>query len=496
MISAIRRCAAVLAVALAPVAGADVKVADLVGAWVADPACGGETSRVALQVVEKDGKAEARMSIPAIAVYDVPLGEVVIDGDTIDTKGLSQPLVWNPATQTLSGVLTKEAVPVYRIPVEFRRGEPVAKPPAREWRAGAPTVVWSVDTGGAPVWAGIERDPESGRLFVGNENGIVTAVGRDGKIRWRFETGKAIRGQPKVSGGALFVASDSGFLHKLDRDDGAEIWRARVDAGAPARIPPNEKDTRWDRYGSSVVADRRAIYYASRDGNLYALDSRTGREIWRAAAGDLMTATPALHGDSVIFAAFDGKVRAVSARDGKPRWTYDAKLAVPGDLVVAGDRVLVGSRSYDLIALDARSGAELWKRYYWFSWIESPPVVRDGVAYTGSSDATKVYAVDVATGAFRWKTDVPGWSWQRTAVTEHLVIAGTAGAGEYPGRRAGSLVALDRATGEVRWIHVEPPSKETLEAKQGWGFGASPVVGDGVVYAADLAGRLSAFALR
>ena len=64
-------------------------------------------------------------------------------------------------------------------------------------------------------------------------------------------------------------------------------------------------------------------------------------------------------------------------------------------MVVAGDRVLVGSRSYDLIALDAATGKELWKHYYWFSWIESPPVVRDGVIYTGSSDATNVYAINL-----------------------------------------------------------------------------------------------------
>jgi outer membrane protein assembly factor BamB len=472
-----------------------VAVSDLSGWWTAEPEWGGETSRVALQIVEKDGKAEARLSIPAIAVYDVSLGEVVIDGDRIDTRGLSQPLTWNPATRTLSGVLTKEAVPVYPIPVEFRRGEPLIKPPPRDWRTAPPTVVWSVDTGGAPVWAGIERDADSGRLFVGNDNGVVTAIGRDGRIRWRFETGKAIRGQPRRVDDALFVASDSGFLHKLDRDDGREIWRARVDAGAPARIPPNEKETRWDRYGSSVVVDRRSVYYASRDGNLYALDLGSGREKWRAAAGDLMTATPALYKDSVVFAAFDGKVRAVSTRDGSARWTYDARLAVPGDVIVAGDRVLVGSRSYELIALDARTGAEIWKRYYWFSWIESPPAVYDGIAYTGSSDATKVYAVDIATGAFRWKADVPGWSWQRAAVTDRWVIAGTAGAGEYPGRRAGSLVALERATGAIRWIHVEPPSPQTLDAKRGWGFGASPVVGDGRVYAADLEGTLFAFAL-
>jgi outer membrane protein assembly factor BamB len=471
-----------------------VRFADLVGAWAADPVYGGESSHVALQFLEKDGKLEARMSIPAIAVHDVSLGEVSIAGDSIDTKTLSQPLTWYPSTRTLRGFLTAEAVPVYRIPVEFTRSQPEPKPAPREWKAPAPKVVWSVTTGAA-VWAGIERDSR-GTLFVGNEAGDLRAIDAAGKVRWTFATGKPIRGQPRAIGPHVYVAADSGFLYKLDRRSGKERWRVRIDGGSEPRIPPNEPKSRWDRYGSSVAGDGQRVFYASRDKNLYALDAETGRERWRVAAGDMMTATPALYEDTVIYAAFDGKVRAVSATDGEPRWTYDAKLAVPGDVVVAGDRVLVGSRSYDLIALDAATGKELWKRYYWFSWIESPPVVFDGVIYTGSSDATNVYAIDLVDGSLRWKTAVPGWSWQRTAVNERWVIAGTAGAGEYPGRRAGSLVALDRATGAIRWLHLEPPSKATIEAKKGWGFGASPVIGDGVVYAADLDGKVHAIELK
>ncbi len=282
------------------------------------------------------------------------------------------------------------------------------------------------------MWAGIER-AHDGTLFVANELGVLSAISRGGKLLWKFETGKAIRAQPRVIGAEVYLHSDSGYLYKLDAKTGAEIWRARVDAGSPPRIPTNEKDTRWDRYGSSVAADKKAIYVASRDRNLYALDIRTGRELWRVAATDLMTATPALYRDLVLFAAYDGKVSAVSARDGKPRWTFDAKLAVTGDLIVAGDRVLLGSRTYDLISLDAATGLEQWRRYYWFSWIESPPAVRDGVVYTGSSDAVNVYARNLADGSLRWKAAVPGYAWPRPAIDKEWLVAATIGGGAFPG---------------------------------------------------------------
>lgn len=492
--SRVLACLFAVALAIPGVAQESLRFADLAGWWSAHPVHGGESSHVALQFVEKDGKQEARLWLMAIGAYDIPLGTATLTGNSVDTAPLSFPLTWNPATRTLSGHLPADAAPVYDIPVEFRRSEPVGKPPAREWNARRPKVVWSVDTG-APVWAGLERDAD-GTLFVGNEQGDVHAIDRGGKVRWKFATGKAIRAQPKAIGAYIYIASDSGYLHKLSRGTGAQAWRARIDSGSEPRLPTNQEKTRWDRYGSSAITDGRRLFVASRDKNLYALDINSGRELWRVAAGDIMTATPALHGDLVIFAAFDGTVRAVSARDGRLRWTYDAKLAVPGDLIVAGDRVLVGSRSYDLIALDAATGEEQWKRYYWFSWIESPPVVRDGVIYTGSSDATNVYALNLADGSLRWKSAVPGFSWQRVAVNDELVVAGTAGQGAYPGSRSGSLVALDRASGAIRWTYLDPPSDEIAKAGTYWGFGASPVMGDGVVHAADLDGRVYAFELK
>jgi outer membrane protein assembly factor BamB len=469
----------------------DVRFPDLAGWWSAQPEHGGDRAHMALQFVEKDGKQLARLSAPALGVYDFALGEVKLTGRSLDTTGLSFPLTWNDETRTLSGFVPADIAPVYRIPIEFRRGEPLEKPPAKEWTGPRPKLLWSVDTGAA-VWAGIERDA-AGTLYVGNESGELRAIDAQGNIRWTVATGKAIRAQPTVIGPHVLVASDSGYLHQLDRKSGKEIWRARIDSGAPARIPTDGKGTRWDRYGSSVVAAGQRLFIASRDKNLYALDRKTGRELWRVAAGDLMTATPAIFRDLVIFAAYDGKVQAVNVKDGAPRWTYDAKLAVTGDVIVAGDRVVIGSRSYDLIALDASTGKELWKHYYWFSWVESPPVVRDGVVYTGSSDATHVYAIDLADGKRRWKTAVPGWSWQRAAVGANTLVAGTAGAGAYPGSRAGSLVSLDRESGAIRWIHLEPPTEEVAKSGASWGFGSSPVLVDGVVYAADLGGRVYAF---
>ena len=471
--------------------------ADIAGWWAAEPSFAGESSRVLLHFVEDKGKPTVRLSMLAIGGFDVPVGTVKLGGDGLDMEPLPFPLRYDRAAGTLSGFLPEAAVPVYRIPVEFRRVAPMERPPApdldaRRRRASSGASTSRRRSGPAspttPRPAGSSSAPMPACSTPSTPLGAGPAT-----AAWTFDTGKPIKARPAVVGDAVYVVSDSGFLHKLDKQSGAERWRAQVDAATPPRLPGTDEKSRWDRYGSSVVVDGPRLYVASRDKHLYALDVASGKELWRPATGDLMTATPALWRDLLLFADFAGKVQAVDARDGKPRWSYDARLAVAGDLVVddAG-RVFVGSRSYDLIALDAATGKELWKHYYWFSWIESPPVVRGQTVYTGSSDGVGVYAIDVATGARRWKARVPGWAWARTAVDDRLVVAGTVGYGAWPGVRSGSLVGIDRQSGALRWMHVDPPTPEHVAQKAEWGFAAGPLLVGGTVYAADLAGRVLA----
>ena len=148
--------------------------------------------------------------------------------------------------------------------MEFRRIEPLAKPVPRTWDFPRPRVRWTFDTGAA-VWAGIERDAASGLIFVANDAGTLHALDAKGAERWKFATGKPVKARPTVIGDSVYLASDSGFLYRLDKRSGAERWRAKIDRGSPERIPASKEGSRWDRYGSSVVADSKRVYVGSRD---------------------------------------------------------------------------------------------------------------------------------------------------------------------------------------------------------------------------------------
>ncbi|HSD67111.1 MAG TPA: PQQ-binding-like beta-propeller repeat protein, partial [Vicinamibacteria bacterium] len=306
--------------------------------------------------------------------------------------------------------------------------------------------------------------------------------------KWSFRAGGPIRTRPTAAGGTLYFQADDGYLYALAAASGQERWRVRVVEKPIERLPFDNPKSRYDRFGSDVAVAGGRLYLGTHDGRVLALDPERGEKAWEFASGDSVLGAPAVDAGRVFFGSFDGSVYALDAASGKVMWKRDTRGAVVSTPAVAGDRLVVGNRSYDLLGLEAQTGEPAWTRYIWFSWVESSPAVRDGVAYVGSSDAAAVYAVDVRTGERRWKTDVFGWAWGQPAVTDARVYAGTASQKDYLAGHKGLVVAMDRATGRAVWHYAADPAPLGP-----YGFPGSPAVGEGMVFVTGLDGKVYAF---
>jgi outer membrane protein assembly factor BamB len=285
----------------------------------------------------------------------------------------------------------------------------------------------------------------------------------------------------------LFVHSDDGDLYALDPTTGTERWRAHI--SDVDRIPMGSENSRNNNYASSAVVADGIVYVGGFDGSVVALDLAGGEERWRFSAGATVAATPAVADGRVFFGSFNGKIYALDATSGRELWQVDTGAAVVSSPLVFDDLVVIGSRSYDILALDVATGERAWKHYYWFSWIESSAVEQDGVGYVGASDGQDLLALDLADGEVLWRFDTHGSAWPQPAVTQDAVFIGTLGFADYWANHNGAFFAVDRQTGQPIW---QFPQERPGEADS-WGFAASPAVSGGLVFAADLEGRVYAF---
>jgi outer membrane protein assembly factor BamB len=213
---------------------------------------------------------------------------------------------------------------------------------------------------------------------------------------------------------------------------------------------------------ASAVFARGLVLFGSGDGNLYAVETATGKERWRAALGGAVHATPAVEGGRVFVSSRNGGLFALDLGTGNRVWRFEMgpDLANPwgwdfwlSSPAVSNGIVYVGSGDGHLYAVDARSGKERW-RFKTGNRVRSSPAIADGIVCIGSHDG-RVYAVDAETGRPKWTFSIDGFSidsvkegFDRLSINSTPALSTD---GLFIGSRDGHEYALDRRTGALRW---------------------------------------------
>ena len=244
-------------------------------------------------------------------------------------------------------------------------------------------------------------------------------------------------------------------LDEIDRSNVGELrlaWSWGLEPGVSQTTP--------------IVHD--GVMYVANPGNVvHALDARTGDFIWehrremderRRSAAQMRSL--AVYRDLVILNTVDAHVVGLDARTGEARWdtpvaagqegyTFSNGPIVVDGTVVAG---LTGCGRYRddtcyVVGLDGRTGRLLWRTSTIArpgesggdTWGDLPLMFRAG------SDAWMTGSYDPVTGLVYWGTSQPK--------PHNRDARGTAGDALY----SNSTLALDPATGEMRWYYQHIP---------------------------------------
>jgi polyvinyl alcohol dehydrogenase (cytochrome) len=247
-------------------------------------------------------------------------------------------------------------------------------------------------------------------------------------------------------------------------------------SGAPT-VPPDAVTASWPEFGFDAGNTRHnpdeAVITPDNVGEL--------EELWSIDGLDGVTSTPTIVDGVVYVGDFTGAVHAYQAEDGAEVWTTELDAgAVYGSPAVAGDRVFAGDQRGFLHALDRESGEILWSQragehqttIIFNSPVTAGELVLVGVGsienFTAPEDFTfqgSVSAYDQESGELRWRSfttpndetsgaGVAVWSTPAIDAERGLVFVGTGQHYEGPaGPTSDSVIALDLATGELRWAH-------------------------------------------
>lgn len=367
----------------------------------------------------------------------------------------------------------------------------------------------------------------AGKLFVGSEDGTVYALdATTGCTWWTFHASTTVKTAISIGnqGKTAFFGDTNGFVYALKVADGSLVWKVHPDPHPAARITgsPLLVGTRLFVPISSgeegAAADPHYPCCTFR-GNLVALDTANGKQIWRAFTIDEIT-KPTRKGPQGVqyYGPSGAAIWSSPTADLKRHIIYVATGNNYSDPPSDG--------SDSVIAFDMRSGKKLWQRQFtpkdlWNSGcvadqkdncpgkrgedfdFGSPPVLktradgRDVLLLSQKSGI--VYALDPdRRGKILWQTRIGkggplgGIQWGGAADSRYAYYPLSDEDDNNP-LAGGGVFALDLRTGKQAWYSA--PVKPACIGAFGCSAAqmAPPTAIPGVVFAGSLDGHLRAY---
>ncbi|CAN5159888.1 outer membrane protein assembly factor BamB [soil metagenome] len=209
------------------------------------------------------------------------------------------------------------------------------------------------------------------------------------------------------------------------------------------------------------------------------------RVIWSETIGGSGNAalSPSINESDVYAAAGDGRVTKLDAR-GKTVWRKEAGFPVTAGVATGEGIAVVGGSDGQVAALDLATGAIRWKNNVPGELL-GHIVIGGGKVILRSSDA-RLFALDAATGALHWTLQRPLPPLVLRAdggmvMREDLVVAA------FPG---GRLLGVNAATGVVRYDATIATPKGTTELERIVDVVGTPVFEGDSVCVASYQGRI------
>ncbi len=238
---------------------------------------------------------------------------------------------------------------------------------------------------------------EKGLIYIASSRKKLTAFDLSGKRVLEHELGWAPVSTPLIEKGRLYVGGDDGNFHCLNLASGKEVWSRQL---------------KLMDYSSPVTAGDAVIFQTGRD-RVLALSRETGEWMWEhqhLRAQDLALRSlcpPRIQNGTAYIGLSDGTVAALNSQTGKLLWKAtpfkgQSFQDVDAPLQVNKDTVFAVSAAGKTAALSRKTGRTYWE----FDRGGMAGAVLEGETLYLATDRAEVMAIDKVTGKKLWSTEL------------------------------------------------------------------------------------------
>ena len=343
---------------------------------------------------------------------------------------------------------------------------------------GTISLAWTIQTDGA-----INHPPliVDGTVILAPSGAPLLALDLEtGAAKWTFAPPEGVWDRAYASDGKrVFVGVKNKTIVALDISDGKMIWQK--DLGINVQVPPLVDG--GIVYASTTFVGPELKPNVDGRAKLFALDAKTGEQLWEVATDNYILQTPAISGDMLYIGGnfYDptpidegGHTRlyALNRNDASLKWIYESEDGFPKRLYATEETlVFVGYQDY-MNGVDIATGELRW-RYDTGNW--TPSFLGAGDVIYFSSANTQVFALDVNTGESVWQFNIPEGTFNYL-LDAPILLDGKL----YFLTQQGDFFALDASNGNLLW----QAATDIATAR------TSPAIGNGWLVIGDIEGMV------
>ena len=279
------------------------------------------------------------------------------------------------------------------------------------------------------------------------------AVGEAPHVIWSADVGagststRVLTTPPVVADGKVFAKDAQSTVSAYEAETGKLLWRVTLK-------PDKARDS--DEFGGGLAWYGGRLFVTTGFAAVFCLDPDTGKEVWTSGVSAPVRGAPLVFGDRVFAISIDNRLHAMAAVDGADLWSFTAVQETTG---FVGGNSPAGSAEYvvapfssgELVALRIDNGRQLWnesligrrgemRAFGNLADIRGRPVIDRGLVLAIGSGGLMV-AIELRTGQRLWERNIGGNQTPWTAGRFVFAVTGTA-----------DVIAMERATGQVKWV--------------------------------------------
>jgi outer membrane protein assembly factor BamB len=167
------------------------------------------------------------------------------------------------------------------------------------------------------------------------------------------------------------------------------------------------------RVGSGLVL------VGTEDSLVIALNAETGDELWKGSVSSEILSVPKVANGRVIVQTVDGKLQALDVADGRSLWIYESSVPAltlrgTGSPLIAGNFVIAGFGNGSVVSVALDNGTLRWDQRVAIPTgrteidrivdIDGELIINENMLLTVSYNGNLV-AIDPATGQLRWRIE-------------------------------------------------------------------------------------------